>query len=256
MQYSTLHHAQHSRRRRRLIAVCGIIGASSLGAVALGLVADHWLAIRHIEIRGGAAFSSAISRATHAAIEHGVFFRRNIVAMDTHGLERTVLQQFPLFSDVRITRDFLKRRITLTIKERAAWATWCISGDCFYIDASGFAFAPAVGISQHSLLSIQDFSMTAHIVGSAISAPAMDLIRGFIEATRETAVAIVRVEIIPEEEFTFITNAGWKILLDHATDPSIAASNFSALMNGPLKTKTAIDYIDLRLPDKAFYKLR
>ena len=54
-----------------------------------------------------------------------------------------------------------------------------------------------------------------------------------------------------------ITNHGWAIYLDQNQDPVLEAENLFTILNEAIKTNDSkLEYVDLRIPSRIFYKLK
>ncbi|MBI2039144.1 MAG: hypothetical protein HYT22_02625 [Candidatus Niyogibacteria bacterium] len=258
MRHSTLQQTRLRHRRHRLMMTAGMVGISLAGIAIAGFGADRWLAVQTINVRGASGVSAPdIERTAWESIKKNTIFRRNIVGMNTRALRVALLDRFPAIRDIRTERDLVSRRLIVTTEERALWAEWCNSGECMYVDTNGIAFAFVPQSSFLPLLQINDSGAAAAPLGSAVyNSIEIGIIQTFIRSVESLGIDVGRVERLPEGELDFITSARWTLILDSRTDPEIAAANLAALVAGPLKNQHSIDYIDLRLPEKAFYKLR
>ncbi|MBI1957209.1 MAG: cell division protein FtsQ [Candidatus Niyogibacteria bacterium] len=257
MQRSTLERTRRVRRRRHLIVGLGVVAGAFVGIGAAGLAADRWLAVREFDVRGASAVPAfEISRAAEESIAESMFFRRNLIGMSPAALRGALLARFPALGDVTIARELFSRRLIIAAKERGDWAHWCRINACFYVDENAVAFAPAPEISDEPILRVTDASTGAVALGSGIYDPAeIGRIRTFIHALEMLGEDVTQIAILDDGEWDLITNTNKTLILDSKTDPVVAGANFAALLSGPLKNKTA-DYIDLRFPEKAFYKLK
>ena len=70
-------------------------------------------------------------------------------------------------------------------------------------------------------------------------------------------IKISRVRLESESSaIEFETSEGWKIYFESGENMERAAENLASLLKSLGSRRARIDYIDLRIPDKGFYKLR
>ncbi|NCO25056.1 hypothetical protein GW901_00830, partial [Candidatus Parcubacteria bacterium] len=69
----------------------------------------------------------------------------------------------------------------------------------------------------------------------------------------------IKFKITPSANFNLeaITDRGWSIYLDQNQDPVLEANNLFTILNEVIKNKASnLEYIDLRIPSRVFYKMR
>ncbi|MDP3004521.1 MAG: hypothetical protein Q8N43_03435, partial [Candidatus Azambacteria bacterium] len=77
--------------------------------------------------------------------------------------------------------------------------------------------------------------------------------------TENNQFKIIEFKIRPSANFDLeaITDRGWSIYLDQNQDPVSEANTLFTILNEVIKNKASnLEYIDLRLPSRIFYKMR
>ena len=57
-------------------------------------------------------------------------------------------------------------------------------------------------------------------------------------------------------DFEAVTDTGWLIYLDDTQDPKVAVNNLLTVLDEAVKNTGNLEYIDLRIPSRIFYKLK
>ena len=185
--------------------------------------------------------------------------RANPFFFDKDELADYLKKEFPPIETVLVERDFLDKKLNLTLNERKGWAVWCAKS-CFYLDNQGVLFQPAPQFFGSLILKIADerpreFSQGEQILDGNF----FFSFKKFIEDAEKTGnTSIKSIKITADHSFWLETASGWKILVDTGTDFARANENLKLFADSTaLKEKLGeLDYIDLRFPDKGFYKFK
>lgn len=173
----------------------------------------------------------------------------------------TLLQnEFPRIDAIQAKKR-LPRYITLYIEERDIWSTVCSTSSCFYTDRKGFLFGRSPRISGTVFFAIEDKRNITPVIGEAfLPEEELRYIQSLFEKIEHITGHEFRTLTITGDQlhkYEAETNKGWRIIFDARTDIEFAVVNFLTAYEGLLKEDLdSIDYIDLRLENKIFYKYK
>src|SRR3990167_8753180 len=138
--------------------------------------------------------------------------RANPFFFDKDELADYLKKEFPPIETVLVERDFLDKKLNLTLNERKGWAVWCAKS-CYYLDNQGVLFQPAPQFFGGLILKItderpQDFNQGGQILDGSFFAS----FKKFIEDAEKTGKTAIRnIKITPNRSFWLESSAGWKI---------------------------------------------
>lgn len=194
----------------------------------------------------------------------------------------------PLIRTSKTKRDYISKKLTITIEEREPYAIWCRSvpqisialtapvaeaatssasstnssaessnlgtpSSCYWFDKDGFIFAEAPETEGVLIRSIHDVSLREVHVGEYVlpDDPRAILFKifGFVDAV-DIQVGRFELESLDKQEVTAFTEAGPVIYFSLRLDPSFAIEPVRSLK----ATLPTLKYVDLRSENKVFYK--
>lgn len=233
--------------------------------------------VREIKITGLAeAESVQLKSATEKWLNGGfLFFRRraNSVLLSKSGLASNLLNQFKELDDVKIERNSV-HDLYIEASQRKSAGIWCFGGQnkpaqlsqgenwagkCFYFDKEGVAYQETAKSQGFIIVGVIDMKNAQPEIGSKVASE--DWYKNIL-LTRDllprAGVDISEFLIKSDsfDEFEVKTSAGWVIMFSLSTDiqKQISALNtFLKQKMNPDKIK-ALNYIDLRIQDRIYYK--
>jgi hypothetical protein len=131
---------------------------------------------------------------------------------------------------------------------------------CFFIDEQGFVFREAPILSGSMFATIFDISFGGKGIGSlGLDKNKLDFIletkKEMISRNLDMGDFLVRPEAASEIEV--ITSDGWRLFLDLASPPAIQIDSLVRALNEEIKEKRSqLEYVDLRVPGRIYYKLK
>lgn len=271
------------RRRVRALIALGIIVLC--GAI---VYAVSWLSylpqfnISGISVMGAKGMKEElIKRSVETVLDDGAYrilSRRNIFLYPRADLERAVSASFPPVESVRITRSsVLATEIVVTIKEREAFARWCLSaqagtgmrqGDCYLMDAGGFIYAPMgwAGTSTSSTqyifsggLSPQDGSATStYPIGESFVQAHLPGLLSLLTYLGQAGFTPLGAEVENEQDILMPLQEGFLVKASFGADAGTLVKNLELVLSSDvLKGKTeGLEYVDLRFGNRVYYKLK
>ena len=161
--------------------------------------------------------------------------------------------------------------ITIEVSERQPFGLWCkaapstSTSSCYFFDQTGFVFAAAPPFQASTSLQ----SLRPAFSGCFRKSDRRELSRNvfgsrryfstFIQALVANSVTPVSFSMPTAEEYEIDTSSSTKIYIDPQHSFADDISNLTTILANSTLHLTSVDslqYLDLRLDDKVFYKLK
>jgi len=256
----------HKRRRWRLVykilAGVGVVGIISAAITFLFYIPS--LRVKTIAISG---LDSASEKELRLEIFEALGARRLWVLPKDHLIFFPRKEIEALLADKFRVKQFQLEKnfpssLKIAITARETWAIWCSlqnPKNCLLLDKEGLAFEKAPEIAGSIVLKIID-ARGGDFLGKNILPPAeFQKILFLIENVTKRAGENVLTADIKASGETYLLHlkSGWYLILDNETDQERAVENLVLALNSEIKENRAnLEYIDLRFPDKVFYKYK
>lgn len=256
------------RRRRVRFFFYLCLAVSCIAAFLYFVFFSGYFLIQKISFYGGEVITAAdAEKAMNLVLDEPVFLtlrRRNVFLFSTAAAERALVDYFPRIAAVRVSRKFFTKEIMVTITERQTAGIACgkkENSSCFYFDDSGVLFADAPVITGASVLVIKDDNLPppAALPFGQYAKEAIAFIRDAKQATRDSAgVTILSFSFTNEYgDIEAVTLGGYAILFSMERDASSQARIVKNILAVEIKEQAEkLDYIDLRVENRVYYKLR
>ena len=193
-----------------------------------------------------------------------IFSNKNFLFFPTYETARAVKEKFPAIDSITISRKIWGAEVVVAIVERKPAGIVCGKPQqdaCMYFDPGGVVFAMAPRIVGASVLRIEEESL-----GEITSFPAQkysaDSI-GFVTLAKRHVREKTDITI---ETFVFLneygdvearTQEGFLILLSMKQDAELQAQILKNLLSAEIKDHAPnLEYIDLRVENRAYYKVK
>ena len=261
-------------RRKRLI-LKAVFVAIIFMAVFAGIVAFFrmpYLQVEKIEVEGNSLVDGdGLIEKVKEKLEgkyFGLFPKTNIFIIPKSKILGETPQEIRRIKNITLEKKYFGA-IALKIEERSNSALYCKTENCAYADENGFIFEKAPYFSGTVFLKLIDQRSSE----KTLARPA-DGVEDFIGSNLidesefkkilEFAGLAVKIgngttEVILKNEniYEFYTKEGWKIILNDKNEPKSAYLNLVTALDANIKDKrTKLDYIDLRLGNKIYFKYR
>ncbi len=191
-----------------------------------------------------------------------------------------LLKNYPQLADVKIEKDYIERSVKISLTKREKLGVWCkmdkiqesaatstasstvsnevASPDCFWFDKEGVTFAQAPAAEGNLIYKVNDFSGRPLQSGNNVLEKKFltNLIKIFeVLEKANLKVRSLRLENLALQEIIVepVTDFSPKIYFSLKADPIFGLSTLTSFKNIDL---VKIDYIDLRVPNRAYYKLK
>ncbi|MBI1975007.1 MAG: hypothetical protein HYS57_01450 [Parcubacteria group bacterium] len=260
--------AERIKRRRlrkafRTVAVGGVcFGVGFL--VWLGFFSPL-LTVGTVRVEGSADVErEGIVKAAESMMigkKYGIFPKNHPLFIDERFLEATLVNTFTQFASVKVGYNFFDDTLDLRVVVRKPVAHWCGRSQCFLIDQQGVIYAKA-GEREGSLtLVIRDeVERNARIGMKVLPAVWMDFfstLRDYLKPIAWVTSVTIEEESLGAHYARFHVVDGWDLVVDVDSDPSRISQMVKTLFEREIGEKVKrLSYIDLRTPNRAYYKLR
>jgi len=259
-------------RRKRLVLKAIVVGVIFV-AVFAGVVAFFritYFQVEKIEISGNNLIDGDdLTDAIKAKLEGkylGLFPKANIFLIPKDKILAELPENFKRIKKISLDKKYFGA-IAVKIEERNNAVLFCEKEDCAYTDENGFVFEKSPYFSGTVFLKLID----QRNLDSGENAKKIDGYLGtnLIEESEfkkilEFAGLIAKIdggvsEVILKKEniYEFYTQEGWKIILNDKNEPQSAYLNLITALDSNIKDKRPkLDYIDLRLGNKIYFKYK
>ncbi|MCX6813773.1 MAG: hypothetical protein NT078_00895 [Candidatus Azambacteria bacterium] len=185
---------------------------------------------------------------------------KNLFILSKNRIKSDLAAAFPVITDINIKKE-LFHGLIINFEKRIQIGIWCNDSDCYYLDKKGIIFKKAPLTEGALILKIKDFEKKEVSLGDQVlNNDRLKFITEFNNKIIENnQFKITEFKIRPSANFDLeaITDRNWSIYLDQNQDPLLEANNLFTILNETIKNKTSnLEYIDLRIPSRVFYKMR
>lgn len=253
-------------KRRRLVLALSL---SVLVGGALIVVNLNTFAIKSILVRGTESFPSGDIELLAREGTRGSYFylvpRASIFFYPRAQLTSAIQDLSSRIASVRM-HVTTKRILVIDVTERAPRYLWCGGGTasstetrdkngCLYLDANGFAFAHAFNAKGLPYPVFIIGTSTPTLERAALGPLTFTPLARFVDTL---APDVERVDVHDERSEIF-TKTGYRLIVNTFTDFGAAQRNLAIMLARPevrekLSHGEVPEYIDLRVPEKVFYK--
>jgi hypothetical protein len=184
----------------------------------------------------------------------------NLFILSKSNIQVTLTAAFPMITGINVKKE-LFNGLTVSFEKRIPVGLWCGEINCYYFDKEGIVFKEAPVTEGGLILRIQNSEKKEISLGDkAINTELLKFIMDFNNKLLDNGqIKIVEFKIGPSADFDLkaVTAHGWLIYLDPKQNPALAANNLFTILNEVIKNKvSSLEYIDLRIPTRIFYKLK
>lgn len=193
-------------------------------------------------------------------------FRENLLLVSKFRLKKELTAAFPAIKDITIKKS-LFHTLMVDFRQRIPVGIWCYpaggqpqADNCYYFDSEGIAFAYAPQTEGGLILKITDLSKNDISLGNKVlDNGRINFVMDFMDKIDKiNTFRILEFKVIPSSsvDFEAVTDNGWSIYLDDKQEPASAVNNLMIVLDEAIKNTGNLEYIDLRIPSRIFYKLK
>ncbi len=253
------HEKQLKRRRVRLF-----LYLFSLAAAVYAPFFGGYLDARRVSVSGSEVIApEAVEKVVSDMLGEPIAFslqKVNLLLFSPKEAEERILAAFPRLRAADVSRKFLSREIEVRVSEREPAGVACDEQRvCFYFDEGGVLFAEAPLITGAAMLTVKETSLAGVSLPQAqYPAEKLAFMTRFKEDARERAGLTIDSFSLTNKfgdmEATVVE--GFRILFTTEQDSAKQAQILKNLLAEEIKEQAArLDYIDLRVENRAYYKL-
>ena len=192
----------------------------------------------------------------------------NLFILSKTRLKFQLVAAFPAITSISIKKEPLNG-LTVNFEKRVQIGIWCQSkaeqpptDNCYYFDKEGIIFKNAPQTEGVLILKIKNFQKKEIALGNKIlNDKELHFITRFndeiISNSNQFKIAEFEIGLLANFDLRAITDEGWQIYLDQNQDPVLEANNLFTILNEVIKNRAQnLEYIDLRIPSRVFYKMK
>ncbi|HLM84363.1 MAG TPA: hypothetical protein VK254_04130 [Candidatus Bathyarchaeia archaeon] len=229
-----------------------------------------FLEVEKIFIEGNQDTSSAdTTRVVENSLD-GKYFRflpkKNFFLASKISIENALKDNFGRL-EVQSVEKIFPKTVVIKVIERKAELIWCSGGVCYFADKDGVAYGGAAGTEEelrakNFLVVVDDSAIPVEIGRTKINPDYV----GFVEAANSMIRNYLKIDPaesfhtpgIASGEISVKTSEGWTLKLssEYSTDEAknIIQMLFEKNLNEESRKK--LDYLDIRVKNKIYYKMR
>lgn len=258
------------KKKRRKIIIRLIFAFLLLVAVCVFVIWSFYLdyfRIKNINIEGNSFIEKEKIIGNINNYISGKYFylipKNNILIASKKKVADNLLNNFFRIKSVDVSKN-LPDGLTVKIEERNPSALLCENKNCFFIDDTGYVFEESPFFSGDIFIKFID---QREDVGNLVSDRKLSFqlipesgfrnLINFSESLSKDGIKISGMVLKNEGLYEFHTSEEWYILLSERSDYKISIDNLRIALNEQIKEKRPeLEYIDLRLQNKVFFKYR
>ena len=254
-------------RRKRLI-LKAVVVAVIFTAIIAGIVAFFripYLQVDKIEISGNNLINADdLIDGIKTKLEGKylwLFPKTNIFIIPKGKILAELPQEIKRIKNITLDKRYF-RTIAVKIEERSNAALYCEKENCAYADENGFVFEKAPYFSGAVFLKLidqrgPDKAVKDFMGLNLIEEGEFKKILEFAGLVSKIGNGIAEMVLKKENIYEFYMKEEWKIILNGKNEPKSAYLNLITALDANIKDKrTKLDYIDLRLGNKIYFKYK
>jgi len=191
----------------------------------------------------------------------------NIFLFSGKKIKNELLERIPKIAELEIEKNIFKRELKIKLSEREEIGIACqanpafaeaTAGKCFYIDKDGVIFENAPQTSGSLITLINDFSGRNIKLGEKIFD---EKFIGLIFEIKEEMLVGMNLKIksfdsmnFPIQNVKAMTSEGWYAFFNFNNNIKSQLSALKVALKEKIKIRTGLEYVDLRIENRIYYK--
>ena len=244
-----------ANKRKFLISALFLLGLT--GLVYFIVWGSFWQ-VQHIEVSGSQKADLMVDLVRIVRdYQQGVYYRfiprQNILFLDIDDLAGWIKQRL-LVDELRIDKK-IPDRLVIKVKEKRPVLIWQKDREYYYVVMS----AKKLVEIEYDLPIVSSLEGAEVVVGrQLLRTEQVSYIREVVNCVKDEFSAwYIEKVVLPAvegREMFFYSNQGWYFILSLDTDKQIALNNLALFLKQKADRLADIEYIDLRIEDRLFYK--
>ncbi len=184
------------------------------------------------------------------------FPHSDIFFVSTKKIAQSVSQAFPSVASVSVSKKYFST-IFVTITDKTPAALWCLGSSCADMDQNGVAFEKADASSSSLVVFTNGAAPT---IGAApLAADEFVPLLIFVNDLPQRGIYATSVTLNSDDTDDIAIGTSTDIIVDPTKDLSQSLSNLDRVLENSnsgitVENISSLQYLDLRFPDKIFYK--
>jgi len=242
-----------------------------IAGVSYFLFFSEWLEINNVTVEGNRNVDKKDILDTIEPYLHKkrfyLFSSNNFFWVPRKSIEEEIVSNYKKISSAKVEK-FLPHSLVVTVEEKKAVLLFCNNKGCIWVDEEGEAY----NFSSHTealasgsdVVIVQDDSQSDFQVGQFITTPQYvdyvnQLARKFPEKTQKE-IAFFSTPLPSAEEIRVNTKEGWLVYFDINLDLAKSMDLLDEIVKEEFQRDwgktTCFEYVDLRVVDKIFYRMK
>ncbi len=248
------------KRKRRFYLALSVVFCLVIIISGLSLISSlDFFQVKDIEISGGekeVPLAETIVEKSLTGQSLWFFPHSDIFFVSAKNIAKNISEAFPSVSSVSVSKKYFGT-IYVTLEDKTPAALWCLDTSCVSLDQNGYAFEKADSASS-SLVIFENGA--APTVGAApIPADEFIPLLIFVNNLPQRGIYASSVMLNSDNTDDIYVGTSTAIVVDPTKDLSASLGNLDRVLDNSssgisAENITSLQYLDLRFPDKIFYK--
>ena len=266
------HGASASKKSKKVLWVLSALIGGAVVLACVGIVyvirlpalQVHRIAMTGIETLEESAVHTRITESFTGSYAW-VLPRSSFFFVSSAGVKADLEREFPRIREARVEKQF-PDAMSVAISERPFWGVFCSTEQssttpvCAYIDPSGVAYARAPEPEGRLIIVVRSDRGDAALGNAVMDAGLMDQMREIatgLEEKAETPVSGFMISSRVPGEIRAIAAEGFALIFARDSNIGESISVFRQVLEREIKDRrNMLEYVDLRLGNNVFYKMR
>ncbi len=166
------------------------------------------------------------------------------------------IKNYPQIAELKIEKNYFRREVKINVLERERFGIWCATTSCYWFDKKGVIFSEALKAEGQLINKVDDFSGRFLNLGEpALEEKFLSNLIKIFEILEKSGLKIKSLKLENLEFQEVVTDSPLmpKIHFSLRINPEFALAVLESLKKIGFEK---IEYIDLRVENRAYYKLK
>lgn len=189
------------------------------------------------------------------------FNDQNILFLDDAKFVTLITNDYPDLKDISVSLNWTTKKLEIKAQERQSALIWClkIKNDCYYLDQDGIIFALAPQTTGYLITSVLDESDTmVELTNKVLDKEKVSFLKNTVDLLTKNDLEVKYFEVkgfLPDTVKIYFSS--WYAHVSFSNQPEQILSMIQNLKTEKIKNDFPyLEYMDLRYPDRAYYKLK